>query len=144
MRVFEAAGSGLENFQLVQNAMGLMAANVSNNSATIANAINMSTAIGTASSASGQYVVSWPASRFGSVAPFLLVQCAQVATLSQIIPNIVGIASNNATIQFNQLNGATNGAATRIVANNVTFTVLAMAVSATGTGFTSASGNGVV
>ena len=142
MRVFEAAGSGLENYQLVHNAVGIAKFTYGTAGATAANN-NFGFGSSAQTSASGLMDFTW-ATRFGTVPPNVHVDMGRLNTTAAYYAQVVAVGSNSCQMMFAHITHA-EITATKAVgisriegAQEAIGTIFVMPYSATGTAFTTA------
>jgi len=142
MRVFEAAGSGLENFQLLHNAIGIAKFTVLSGSVT-SNSANRGLGLANATSASGLYSMSWAASAFGTAsAPNILIHGGVGAATNFGMGAVSVVATDSAVVWLGiQKNQVTASAAISndLITASVPFTIIIIPYSASGTQFTFAT-----
>lgn len=93
MRVFEAAGSGLENFQLIHNVVGIAKFSYDNGGMTIASN-NFGLATSAATTASGVVNLTF-STKFGTVPPNVIIYANRVNTSAVGVAHVVAPASNS-------------------------------------------------
>lgn len=141
MRVFEAAGSGLQNHELINNVVGLCKFTYATGSVTVSNN-NFGFGSSAITSADGLVTFTWN-SKFGTVAPNVVFAMARQDTTAVAQANVLAIGSNSCQVMFYllthaQLTATKAVGASRIEAQTVAGTVFLSPYSATGTVFTTA------
>lgn len=155
MRVFEAAGSGLQNHDLIWNVCGAAAFSVNTDGMTLTN-VRGGLAAGTTGVSA--WTMTWPASRFGTIAPIIIGSGRMSGNTLTFRVEPVAIASNQASMRncvyltsqatfLSQTGAATSDAATAAFsalgtrsitgAEAMTGGIFVIPYSATGTAFTS-------
>lgn len=142
MRVFEAAGSGLENFQLLHNVIGMARFTV-NGSDITSNSANRGIGLANATSASGLYTLTWAASAFGTAsAPNIEIIGGNAVSSNIGIGGVSAVATSGALLRMYIVKfNATQSAALSndLITAATPFNVIIFPYSATGTQFTFAT-----